>query len=522
MSLITGQALDQLGLTSDGDRVAGAACLAAFVGILSILLGMLRFGFIVDFMSHSVMAAFCSAAGVTIATSQLKHLLGISMDRKKYWWQTAGYMVSHFNEVDVPTFAMGGTLLTLLLFLKQWKSAGNQEKRQNHMLWKWLPTNNLSTPFKVLKMIADMSSLLCVILGWVWGLVYRELGVDSVKAVGKIEGGGLRFVMPGKGIIGSNPIDSLLMSASVMSVVGFLETIAVGGKFAMQARYEYDPNQELLALGFSNVASALMSGYPGTGSFSRTAVNVMFGATSLVACAVSSVVVLVSMFALLEVIALLPLASLAPIIIQGAIGVINIHDFKVAFGASRAEFMVMLSTFAVSLGLSVKEGLFIGFVLSVLKTMSDLGNPNLAVCGRLPDNTFRDVRNFPNAELMEKAVIIRMDARLSFANARKLKEFCLRAVQLRVSQGADIQYLIIDGKSINHVDLTGCEMLEMLAESLDTNGHQLILANLKGPVSKCLASAGVPAAIMRHKGHLCIDMDQAISIANGGDPKKAC
>jgi len=184
--------------------------------------------------------------------------------------------------------------------------------------------------------------------------------------------------------------------------------------------------------------------------------------------------------------------------------------------------MVMLSTFAVSLGLSVKEGLFIGFVLSVLKTMSDLGNPNLAVCGRLPDNTFRDVRNFPNAELMEKAVIIRMDARLSFANARKLKEFCLRAVQLRVSQGADIQYLIIDGKSINHVDLTGCEMLEMLAESLDTNGHQLILANLKGPVSKCLASAGVPAAIMRHKGHLCIDMDQAISIANGGDPKKAC
>lgn len=521
MSLITGQALDGMGLVTDADKVAGAACMASFVGLISVLLGVLRFGFIVDFMSHSVMAAFCSAAGVTIATSQLKHLVGIKMPRKKYWWQTASYLVTHLHEADVPTVVMGGTLLALLLFLKHWKGAGNADKRRKHFLWRWFPKDKKQAPFRVLKLIADMSSLLCVILGWFWGLVYREAGVDSVRVVGKIDSDGLTLVLPGNGIIGEKPIDSLLMSAAVMAVVGFLETVAVGGKFAMAARYEYDPNQELLALGLSNIAGAVMSGYPGTGSFSRTAVNAMFGATSLLACGMSSLVVLVSMYILLDVIAKLPLASLAPIIIQGAIGVVNIKDFKVAFKASRAEFMVMIATFGVSLGLSVKEGLGIGFVMSVMKTMNDLGNPNLAVCGRLPDGSFRDVRNFPNAVPVENTVIVRMDARLNFANSRKLKEFCVRAIHVRESQSSKIHYLIIDGKAINHVDLTGCEMLETLAESLESHDQQLIVANLKGPVTRCLASAGVPDAILKHKGHLCIDMDQAISIVKGGDAKKA-
>merc|ERR1711988_1349942 len=110
----------------------------------------------------------------------------------------------------------------------------------------------------------------------------------------------------------------------------------------------------------------------------------------------------------------------------------------------------MLATLFTSLGLTVKEGLLVGFVLSVLKTMYDLANPNLVICGRLPDNTFRDVRNFPNAEIVPKAVVVRMDARLSFANSRKMKEFCYRAVQVREAQGEEIKYVVIDAKSINH------------------------------------------------------------------------
>jgi SulP family sulfate permease len=512
VSLLTGQALDSLGFESDADRIAGAALCAFLVGAISVFLGAIRFGFIVDFMSHSVMVAFCSAAGVTIGTSQLKHLLGIKMDRKKYWWQTASYLVLHLNEVDPPTFAMGGTLLLALLTLKKWKSAGGEDKRKKSRIWRWFPTNKKSCTFRALKMVADLSSILSVVVGWLWAFVYRQTDVTGVALVGEVDSDGFTFTMPD-----FDGAESLLVTASIIAVVGFLETVAVGGKFAMQGRYEYDPNQELLALGFANLSSALMSGYPGTGSFSRTAVNAMLGATSLFATFISSILVALAVLFLLPVIEYLPLASLAPIIIQGALGVIDSHGFVVAMRASKSEFFVMLATLLTSLGLTVKEGLLVGFILSVLKTMYDLANPNLVICGRLPDNTFRDVRNFPNAEIVPKAVVVRMDARLGFANSRKMKEFCARAVKVREDMGEEILYVVIDAKSINHIDLTGCEMLEMLAESLKSRKQGLIVANLKGPASRCLMNAEVPKSLRKQGGHLCIDMEQALAIVRGED-----
>lgn len=227
------------------------------------------------------------------------------------------------------------------------------------------------------------------------------------------------------------------------------------------------------------------------------------------------------MYLILPVIALLPLSSLAPIIIQGTLGVINFKDFKVAFRTSPSEFLVMLATFVVSLALTVKEGLLVGFVFSVLKTMFDLANPNLAVLGRLNDGAFRDVRNFPHAEMLPGSVLVRMDARLNFANTRKLKEFCLKAVSIREAVGEKVHWLVLDMKSMNHVDLTGGEMLEVLAETLKGKGQKLILTNLKGPVSAQLTLAHVPHVVQKHGGHVCIDMQHAIAIMSNADPTGA-
>eukprot|EP00931_Biecheleriopsis_adriatica_P060993 TRINITY_DN36650_c0_g2_i1.p1 TRINITY_DN36650_c0_g2~~TRINITY_DN36650_c0_g2_i1.p1 ORF type:complete len:776 (-),score=150.05 TRINITY_DN36650_c0_g2_i1:10-2028(-) len=515
MSLLTGQALDQMGFLDDSSRVAGAAMLALVVGCASILLSILRFGFIVDFMSHSVMNAFCAAAGVTILTSQLKHLLGIAMPRKKYWWQTAWYLASHLDEIEIYTFTVGATLLLFLIFLKNWKSAGGLDRRKGSFLWRWFPADKSSRAFKILKFVADLSSVISVTIGWLWCFAFRQSGINTLRLVGSVESSGFLLMMPFDGVGEDFKMDSLIVSALVMTVVGFLETVAVGGKFAAQARYEYSPNQELLALGMSNVAGAVMAGYPTTGSFSRTAVNVMFGGTSLLSCFVSAFVVMAAVYLLLPVIALLPLCALAPLIIQGAIGVINLHEFQVALRSSPTEFFVMISTFGVSLALTVKEGLAVGFVLSVLKTMNELANPNLAVCGQLADNSFRDIRNYPKAKQFKNAIVVRIDARLCFTNARKLKDFTLRATRLQEQKGFAIEFAVIDAKAINHVDLSGCEMLEVLAETLQAHGQQLVIANLKGPVSKCLSQAGVPAALRKRGGHLCTSMEAARAIIEG-------
>jgi len=515
ISLLSGQALDGLGLGIEDpvERMLASALLALIAGAISVLLGAFRFGFIVDFMSHTVMTAFCSAAGVTIMTSQMKSMLGITTaGRQKYWWKTIKFLLYHLDETQGPTVALGFTLLAMLLTLKYWKAAGSAEKRRKHPIFRFMPKDKNSRAFKSLKTVADLSSLVCVTVGWLWGLAYRQSGVN-IRVVGDVDTDGFVFAAPSASHLDS----SIIVSAAVISIVGFLETMAVGGKFAAQARYNYEPNQELIALGMTNVASAFMSGYPVTGSFTRTAVNAQFGATSLFAGAISSLIVFAAMYVLLPVIALLPLAALAPIIIQGAIGVITFSDFKTAFKSSPSEFVVMTATFSVSLILTVKEGLLVGFILSVLKTMNDLANPNLVVCGRLSDNSFRDVRNFPQAELVPRAVVVRMDARLSFANTRKLKEFCLKCVQVREREGDTIEFIIMDCKSINHVDLTGSEMLEELADTFKSRGQSLILANLKGPVGKCLEAAGVPHHLEKSGGHLCHDMPDAMKIVAGAD-----
>lgn len=260
-----------------------------------------------------------------------------------------------------------------------------------------------------------------------------------------------------------------------------------------------------------------MSGFPVTGSFSRTAVNAMLGASSLVACAMSSVIVLLATLFLLPIIADLPLAALAPIIVVGAVGVIDFHSFKAAFKANGAEFFVMLMTLIVSLIYTVKEGLFIGFLLSVGKLMHDIANPNIAVCGQLPDGSFRDVRNFPHANILPHVVVLRMDARLIFANTRKMKEFCERAVYVRESLGERIDFVVIDGKSINGIDLTGCEMVVALAEALREDDTRLVIANLKGPVSKCLVNAKVPQHLEKLDSYLCFDMADAMAVVSNQD-----
>eukprot|EP00427_Karlodinium_veneficum_P010181 CAMPEP_0169081334 /NCGR_PEP_ID=MMETSP1015-20121227/10953_1 /TAXON_ID=342587 /ORGANISM="Karlodinium micrum, Strain CCMP2283" /LENGTH=331 /DNA_ID=CAMNT_0009141111 /DNA_START=426 /DNA_END=1420 /DNA_ORIENTATION=+ len=295
--------------------------------------------------------------------------------------------------------------------------------------------------------------------------------------------------------------------------------MAVGGKFAMQAKYTYDPNQELLALGLSNVAGSFMFAYPTTGSFSRTAVNAMLGATSLVSCALSATLVFIATYCLLPVMKYLPLSALAPIIIQGAIGVISVKDFMVAFKTSYSEFIVMLMTFAVSLALTVKEGLATGFILSILNTLRLLASPNMAVLGQLPDGQFRDLRNFKDAVQLKQAVVVRMDARLGFFNSRKFKEFCLHCMEVRKRHGDEIRYLIIDARPINHIDQTGMEMLESLSESLEEHEQKLILVAVKSPVLLRLTRAGIPEQISKHGGFVCSDMTHALEILNDEDPR---
>eukprot|EP00913_Durusdinium_trenchii_P018280 g17175.t1 len=509
ISLLTGQALDAVNLLGDDERLSGASTLALLVGLVSLLLGILRFGFVVDFMSHSVMSSFCTASGVIIATSQLKHVLGINIKRHKYWWETAYDLCSKLPETDAATAVLGFTLLAMLTFFKKWKQAGNEAKRSKSLIWRWFPKSKDSCAFKSMKICADLSSVLCVILGWVWGFIYREAGINSVRLINDSESNGFVFLLPS--FDGKTP--DLIVPAVMIAVVGFLETIAVGGKMANEKRYSYDANQELLALGAANVGGAFMGAFPITGGFSRTAVNAMFGASSPLAGALTSIIVVIAVYSLMPVVEMLPLAALAPLIIHGAIGVTDFKAFIPTFKGNKLDFLIMLFTFLMSLGLTVKEGLITGVALSILKLTYEVAMPNLAVCGQVEDGTFRDVRYYPEGQMIPKSVVVRMDAGISFANTRRLQEFCMRAMSAASKADSSVSHLILDCKSVNGTDMTGCEAIENLAISLEKRKKSLVLANLKAPLTKAMFAAGVDKHIEAHGGHLCWNMAQAIALA---------
>ena len=239
-----------------------------------------------------------------------------------------------------------------------------------------------------MKMCADLSSVLCVILGWVWGYIYRQSGINSVRLIEDSESDGFIFPLPSF----DSKTPDLIVPAVMIAVVGFLETIAVGGKMANEKRYSYDANQELLALGAANCGGAFMGAFPITGGFSRTAVNAMFGASSPLAGALTSLIVVIAVYSLMPVVEVLPLSALAPLIIHGAIGVTDFKAFIPTFQGNKLDFLIMVATFVVSLGLTVKEGLITGVSLSILKLTYEVAMPNLAVCGQVEDGTFRDVR----------------------------------------------------------------------------------------------------------------------------------
>lgn len=510
ISLLTSNTLAALSYQTEAEHLAAASLLSLLVGLVTIVLGVFRFGFVVDLLPNSVMDAWCTASGITIATSQLSSMLGISMPRTTYWWQTVYAIASRLPQADIWTSLLSLTLLAFLLVLRAWKQAGTEDARAAHRLWRWWPRKKSSLAFRLVKLVADLSSLISVCVGWLWGLCYRKAGVTSVRLVGPAEAHGLIVILPGGGLSAAH-WSALVAPGLVIAVVGFLQTVAQGAKLSVQYRLRYDPNQELLAQGCANCVSGFFAGFPISGGFSRTASNVIFGATSQVAGVITAVVVLVATYLIMPAVELLPLAALAPLVVQGALGTTDFAAFRTAFHASRFECVAMVATFVMSLVFTVQEGLYTGVSLSILRLLHSISMPNMVVCGRMADGSFRDVRHYPEARTLECCVVVRLDARLCFACARRFEEFCLRAARAV----ALTKFVIMDFKSVNGIDMTGCDRLLSLAEALQRSDQALLVANLKGPVTRSLKAAGVDAKLRKRGGLLCWNMDQAVAIANG-------
>jgi len=453
VSLLTASALSPLYEQGTAGYISAAALLAIMVGLVHLMLGLGRLGFIVNFLSHSVLVGFTAAAAIIIGFSQVKHILGVSIDRNDHFYETVIDVSKALGDIHGVTLALGAGSIAALLGIK--------------------------------RIAPRIPGALVVVIATTAIAAGANLADDGVSTVGSIPDSLPAFGLPE---INGGLVGDLVVTALVITMVGFMESIAVAKVYARRHRYEVEPNQELVALGMANVTSGVFGGYPVTGGFSRTAVNDTAGARTPLASIITALLVLVSIAFFTPLFTNLPKAALGAIIIVAVINLIDIAEMRHIATVKRSDTIGMGVAFIGTLAVGIELGILIAVVASMLVVFARMSRPHTAVLGRIPDTTsYRNIDRFPEAVQAAGVRVIRIDAALSFVNSQYVKRLLL--AEADPSDGR--HRMVLDCSGINDIDATGAETLSEIITEFEESPVELHLCDVKGPVRDVLHRSGL-------------------------------
>ena len=493
VSLMVAVGVSPLAEMGTSNYLQVALTLALLVGVIQAVMGLLRVGFLVNFLSHPVLVGFTAGAAILIGFSQLKYLLGIPMPRPEYFYESVWFAVTHLGETKMLTLLIGVLGIGLLLYFKV--GLGGQLKR-------WGVADNLAIP------IAKSGPLVVVLLGTlvVWGFGLYESA--NISIVGDVPGGLPPFTMPSLKL----PIlQALLPTAITISMVGYMESISVAKSLASKRRQKVDANQELIALGVANLGAAFTGGYPVTGGFSRSVVNFSAGANSGLASVITAVLVALTVIFLTPMFYFLPNAMLAAIIMVAVANLIDIKSIKHIWRYSKVDAIGLIATFLAVLAVGVETGILVGVGVTVALFIWRSSKPHVAIVGRLANSEiYRNVLRHP-VQTWPNVVIMRMDENLYFANTKYLEDTVLNLV----AENVQLEYFVLVGTAVNVIDASALETLESLIHQLKDAGVAFHMAAMKGPVMDKLLDIGFVDYIGADHIHLTThDAIKAIGIVD--------
>ncbi|RMJ02726.1 putative sulfate transporter [Marinobacter litoralis] len=458
VSLMTAAALAPLAELGSTEYIAGAVLIAVMSGLMLTVMGILKLGFLANFLSHPVISGFISASGLVIAASQLKHLLGVQASGHNLL-DIGTSLLDAFGDINTPTLLVGaGTLLFLC-----WARHGLKP-----LLVKLGLTLRLADILT--KTAPILAVLITTLLAW-----YFRLDQQGVRLVGEIPSGLPSFTLPS---LDTALWSQLAVSALLISVVGFVESVSVGQTLAAKRRQRIDPDQELIGLGTANLSAGFSGGMPVTGGFSRSVVNFDAGAETPAAGAYAAVGIALATLFLTPAIAWLPQATLAATIIVAVVTLVDLPALLRTFRYSRTDFGAMLATIVLTLVHSVEAGIIAGVGLSIGLFLYRTSRPHCAVLGRVPGTEhFRNILRH-DVEVCPKVTFLRVDESLYFANARFLEETVIELV----ARELELKDLVLVCPAVNLIDASALESLEAMNERLSDAGVRLHLSEVKGPV----------------------------------------
>lgn len=432
---------------ADGDAARYAvlaALLALLTGAVLLVAGVLRMGWIADYLSTAVLTGFLTGLALTLISGQLDELLGISgYDGDA--WQQAAHAIAAVPTADAATVVV--SLVTLALLALGTRFA---------------PTWPTILVVAVLGMVAS----------WAFDLAGR-----GVAVVGEVPSGLPSLDVPTASL---GDVAILLPAAAGIALVAFADAILTARAFAGQRHEVIDANQELRALGGLNVVAGLFQSFPVGSSGSRTAVNVRSGGRTQLMSGVQVAVVIAVLLFLTEPIGYLPKSVLGAIIVFAAAGLIDLSAWRALHSGSRTEFVIAVVTAVGMMTIGLLPALGVAVLLSVLDVVRRSAQPHDAVLGWSPtDGRFVNVGTHPRARLVPGTVVYRLDDRLFFANAQYFRERARSAIE-----GApyDVHRFVLDAEGVNHVDGAGAESLRELVQDLASDDIEFVVARLKSTV----------------------------------------
>ena len=459
-SLLVAAGLGALSLSGIDEYIAMAIFLSLFMGVIQLLLGVLRMGFLVNFLSKPVISGFTSGAAIIIGLSQLKHLLGIEITRSN---QVHKLIINAFENISLTNiYALSIGILSIIL-IKVIKKLNSKYKKR-------VP-----------------AALLLVIIG-VCVVYFFDLYNFGLKIVGSVPSGLPSFQAPE---IPVERISELAPIALTLSLIAFMEAISVSKAVEENHNdYEIDANQELIALGASNIMGSVFQSYPTTGGFSRTAVNDQAGAKTGVAPLISALVVGLTLLFLTPLFYYLPNAVLAAIIMVAVFGLIDLSYPLELLKNRKDEFVLLIITFIITLTVGIKEGIIIGVLLSLLITVYRISVPHIAVIARVNNtNYYKNILRFrESVQRREDILAVRIDSQLFFGNKDFFKKQLYKHIE---NKGASLKLVIINTEAINYIDSSGIHILKKIINDLKSKNIKIMFSGTSGPTRDILYKSGV-------------------------------
>jgi high affinity sulfate transporter 1 len=464
-SALAGILLGVIAPLSGGDplrAVTLAGMMAIVSGMVCILAGIARLGFVTELLSKPIRYGYMNGIALTVLISQLPKLFGFSIESegplRSLWAVTGAILDGRTNWV---AFGIGLATLIVILLLKDSKR---------------------------------LPGILIAVVGATVVVGVLDLGtLYDVQVLGPLPQGLPGFAVPW---IGYGDIVPVLIGGCAIALVSFADTSVLSRSYAARLGSRVDPNQEMIGLGAANLAAGFFQGFPISSSSSRTPVAEAAGARTQLTSVIGALAIALLLLAAPSLLRHLPTAALAAVVIAAAIGLIEVADLKRIYRIQRWEFWLAVVCFVGVAVLGVIPGIGLAIAIAIAEFLWDGWRPHSAVLGRAHGvKGYHDITRYPDARRIPGLVLFRWDAPLFFANAEFFKERVLDAV---ATSPTPVRWLVVAAEPVTSVDVTACDVVAELDKALHAQGIEFCLAELKDPVKDKLKRFGLFAQLGEH------------------------